>query len=216
MELARIVRLGLNISVETEIFSYTYGGTAPKEVLVRIDLGDAAGPIAGDAPYTLTIYINGVPVSPSASVQVAAGVIRTVMISKALPLELGDVLSLRVLGAGTDVNVNAIISIRDITPLRAAEFLGSGSVLVDHNYGGPDALAYKAANGMGVNDADIYVYLKADYDAGRRGSDYVLARTKTDVSGRWIQPVMLDHETYTLICFKQGYYGPDRMDVVVA
>lgn len=216
MELAKITRLGLNISVETEFFSYTYGGTETKEVLARIDLGDDTGPIAGNAPYALTVYINGVPVSPSASVQVAAGVTRTVMISKALPLTSGDVLSLRVLGGPTDVAVNAVVSIRDVTPLRADELMGSGSVLVDHNYGGPDALAYRAANGTGVNDADIYVYLKSDYDAGRRGVNYVLARTKTNVTGRWTQPVMLDPETYTLICFKQGYYGPDRADVIVA
>lgn len=216
MELARITRVGLDISGDVELFAYSYADRPTKEVIARINLGDATGPIAGNALYVLTAYINGVPVSPSASVQVLSGMTQTVLISKPLPLETGDVLSLHVLGTRADVAVNAVISIRDVTPLRAAELTGSGSVLVDHNYGGPDTLAYKLANGTGVNDADIYVYLKADYDAGRTGADYVLARTKTNVTGRWTQPIMLDPETYTLICFKQGQVGPDRVDVVVA
>ena len=92
---------------------------------------------------------------------------------------------------------------------------GTGSVVVDHDYGGADALAYKTAGGVGIDNAVIRAYLKTDYDAGNTGSGYIVATTTTDVNGRWTNQMNLDPATYTLYYFKQGAYGPDTQEVTV-
>ncbi len=92
---------------------------------------------------------------------------------------------------------------------------GSGSVVVDHDYGGADALAYKTAGGVGIDNAVIRAYLKTDYDAGNTGSAYIKASITTDVNGQWSAQMNLDPETYTLYYFKQGAYGPDTQEVTV-
>lgn len=92
---------------------------------------------------------------------------------------------------------------------------GDGSVVVDHDTGGADALAYKTAGGVGIDNAVIRAYLKSDYDAGNTGSAYIKATTTTDVNGRWTNQMNLDPATYTLYYFKQGSYGPDTQEVAV-
>lgn len=92
---------------------------------------------------------------------------------------------------------------------------GGGSVQTDHNYGGPDALSYKTAAGVGIDNAIIRVYLKSDYDAGNTATQYRKAETLTDANGRWTKAVFLDPGTYTVVCFKQGAYGPDTIDLTV-
>lgn len=92
---------------------------------------------------------------------------------------------------------------------------GAGSVVVDHDYGGTDALAVKTAAGMGIDNAEIWAYLKSDYDAGNRSSSYIVARTRTNVYGRWATPMQLDPATYTLYIFKQGLYAPTTVEITV-
>lgn len=92
---------------------------------------------------------------------------------------------------------------------------GLGAVAVDHNYGGTDALRYVDGAGSGIDNADIWIYLKSDYDAGRVSSNYVKAKTNTDVNGRWANPVNLDPATYTIHVYKQGEYGPDTQEITV-
>ena len=48
-------------------------------------------------------------------------------------------------------------------------FIGSGSVAVDHNYGGADALRYVTQNGAGIEDAVVRAYLSSEYSQGNRG-----------------------------------------------
>ncbi|MBW2560479.1 MAG: hypothetical protein JRE40_06445, partial [Deltaproteobacteria bacterium] len=92
---------------------------------------------------------------------------------------------------------------------------GDGSVVVDHDTGGTDALTYKTAAGVGIDNAVVRAYLKSDYDAGSTGSEYIKATTTTDVNGRWTNQMNLDPATYTLYYFKQGAYGPDTQEVTV-
>ena len=92
---------------------------------------------------------------------------------------------------------------------------GTGSVVVDHDTGGADALAYKTAGGVGIDNAVIRAYLKTDYDAGNTGSAYIKASVTTDVNGQWSAQMNLDPATYTLYFFKQGAYGPDTTEVTV-
>jgi len=102
------------------------------------------------------------------------------------------------------------------TKMNTLAFAGEGSVVVDHDYGGDDALAYKTEAGVGIDNAAIYAYLKSDYDAGNVADAYIKGRTTTDVNGQWSHSLSLDPETYTLYYFKQGYYGPDTTEVTVA
>ena len=96
-----------------------------------------------------------------------------------------------------------------------ADGTGDGSVVVDHDYGGTDALAYKTAGGVGIDNAVVRAYLKTDYDAGNTASAYIKASTTTDVNGRWTYEMNLDPATYTLYYFKQGAYAPSTQEVTV-
>ena len=43
---------------------------------------------------------------------------------------------------------------------------GAGTVEVDHDTGGADNLRYVTASGIGIDNAVIYAYLRADWNAG--------------------------------------------------
>lgn len=90
---------------------------------------------------------------------------------------------------------------------------GSGTIPVDHNTGGPDALRYVDGQNAGVAGATVRAYAKADYDAGA----YVeRGRTVTKADGRWVAPVYLDPGVaYTLTFAKPGVYQTSRRDVSV-
>jgi hypothetical protein len=93
---------------------------------------------------------------------------------------------------------------------------GTGSVLVDHNYGGTDALTYQTATGLKIDNGVIWVFLSVDYVAGRTAAQYLVATSGTDVNGHWTHPVLLDPGAYTLLFFKQGQYDPTRQDITVS
>lgn len=86
--------------------------------------------------------------------------------------------------------------------------------LVDHNYGGPDALTYQAANGVGIADAIIRFFRASNWDAGRREvGEYVV---ETDGLGRWKAPVWLEPGLDWVLTFeKRGEYGPDVRRITV-
>lgn len=92
---------------------------------------------------------------------------------------------------------------------------GAGGILVDHNTGGADNLAYQDG-GVGIDNATVKAFLKADWDAGNRTSDYVKGQTTTDVNGRWEEPMQLDAATYTFLFNLQGSFGPDTAEQAVA
>ena len=89
---------------------------------------------------------------------------------------------------------------------------GDGSVSVNHDTGGPDALTYVTALGVGIDNAVITAYLKSEYDAGTRSPK---GQTTTDVNGQWANDMRLDPETYIIEFYKQGEYGPDTVEVEV-
>lgn len=97
--------------------------------------------------------------------------------------------------------------------------LGDGPVLIDHNYGGADALSYiDVRTSQGIIGADIRAFLQSDYDAGNRANNFIVARTTTASGGRWAHPFMLDPGVYVLLYFKQGPngFGPDTATVTVS
>lgn len=216
MELARQIRTGINISVGAEVLSYTYTGTDPREVAARVDLGDSSAPIAGGAPYLVEVYLNNVVVNPSTVIQVATGVTKTVVGSRPILIESGDLVSIRVRSSGGETSVNTVTTLRDATPAKATDLFGFGTVFVDHDYGGVDALQYVTPGGTPIASAEIRVYLRADYDANRKSASYIQARTVTRTDGRWANPLMLDPEEYTLLFHKSGAFGPNVVNITVS
>jgi hypothetical protein len=96
------------------------------------------------------------------------------------------------------------------TNLVEAAGAGTGDTPVNHNTGGADNLAYKTAAGVGIDNAVVRAYLKADYDAGK----FTLrAQATTDVNGRWVAPMYLNAgNTYVFIFEKPGVFGPTKKE----
>lgn len=94
------------------------------------------------------------------------------------------------------------------------QFAGVGTVYVDHNYGGTGALTY-VINGTPVNGADILIYNAADYNAGNRSNDFIVAASRQLSNGQWQQAVRLNPGNYKIQFYKQGVAGPDTFDLVV-
>lgn len=92
---------------------------------------------------------------------------------------------------------------------------GDNSVQVDHNYGGIDVLRITTAAGAGIDNVTIRAYLTSDYVAGQRSADYIVASTRTSSDGRWVNPILLDPDDYTLVIFKQGIYRTTTHNIAV-
>jgi hypothetical protein len=216
MELYRESHANLNISAEVTVLTYQYTGDDPIEVIARVSLGDLAKPIAGGGNYTLCWYINGVLITPNKENAVGPGVTRTIMISREIPIETNDTIVLTAKGLPADTSVNTVASLRNVTPITKEEVTGDGSVMVDQDYGGADALSYKTGAGAGVANATIVVYLTSDYNAGNRSNAFIVAKTSTVVGGKWAFALKLDPNAYTLIYYKTGEYGPDKKEITVS
>lgn len=93
--------------------------------------------------------------------------------------------------------------------------IGSGAVLVNHDYGGPDNLRYVAPNGVGIDNGTIQCFTNTDYYSGKMTRGYVIAETTTDSVGRWTRPMALDPGEYVLVFFKQGSYAPTIVPLTV-
>jgi len=88
-------------------------------------------------------------------------------------------------------------------------------MVINHDYGGKDALAYQTAGGQGVPGADVRVFCKSDYDDGKRSREFIVARTRTGAGGRWTHPVSLPPGQYVLV-FSAPKWGPDARELTVA
>jgi len=93
--------------------------------------------------------------------------------------------------------------------------VGLGDVVINHDTGGAaDNLQYATAGGDPIAGANIRVFKKADYDAGKL--TLVQAVTFTDSKGRWAVPAFLPTgNTYTVVFEKTGAYGPDSREVLI-
>lgn len=90
--------------------------------------------------------------------------------------------------------------------------IGCGNIVIDHNYGGADNLAYKDATDCPVVGASVYVFAKAVFDAAH--PDFparanAIANTTTRANGRWTDALRLDAGDYAVLFEKPGEYGPD-------
>lgn len=87
-------------------------------------------------------------------------------------------------------------------------------VKLDQNYTSPGYLRYQTTSGAPVENAVIRAFYKTDFDQGNTNAP--LATTLTDVKGNWVNPIFVTTGfTYTLQFFKEGLYGPDKIEVVV-
>ena len=102
-----------------------------------------------------------------------------------------------------------------ITEIHSAVTYGSGGVLVDHNYGGTDALRYVSPDNQGIAFAEIKAFASSDYAAGNRSGAYVQGRTQTGSDGRWKTPLALSAGSYKLVFSLPGRYGPDVHSLTV-
>jgi len=79
---------------------------------------------------------------------------------------------------------------------------GSGSEVINQDYGGTDALAaVDSVTGDYIDDMQISAYLKSEYDAG---TFTLRGKTTTQADGSWSNPLMLDPATYTLVYYLAG------------
>lgn len=76
---------------------------------------------------------------------------------------------------------------------------GSGSVIVNEDYGGANNLRAVDSSGAGINGCTIKAFLTSDYSAGNTGAAFVQAQTTTNSNGDFNQPMNLDPAAYTLV-----------------
>lgn len=206
--------VGINIAASAVVLTYTHpADKQPAIVLPRVTLGAPdGGPVQGGGNYIANALIDGVSVSPPSAIPFGNGQGRGVLQGRHVAILPNDVLTVTVLGLITDTNVNVTADLFNSTPVQAediAQIIGPGTVPVDHNYGGTDKYRYTTASGAGIDNGIVNIYLASDYNAGRRGPEFVKASSRTDVDGRWVRPVNLDPGNYIVYFYKQQAFGPD-------
>lgn len=88
------------------------------------------------------------------------------------------------------------------------------TVHLDEDYNGANSLQYVDPDGVPINEAQIRVYKKVDYDLEKY--DAAVGVTTTDATGCWVNPVTVEAGlTYTVQFFKPSAFGPDTTEVVV-
>lgn len=211
MELVKTTVSSVSIVTEHNVLTYTYSGSAPIEIVARVNVDN----ITGNGSYNCHIYLNGSLITPAIAIPVGAGITHTVFVSRSIPLETSDIVTVGVIGTGSDTSVNVTTSLRDVTPVELSQIPGLGNIVVDHNYGGSNVLSYETSGSVGISGATILIYNSTDYDAGNNGSQFVVARSSTNSLGHWVTPVLLFPGSYTLIYFKPGAFGPDVRVITV-
>ena len=88
------------------------------------------------------------------------------------------------------------------------------TVMVNHDIQVSDNLRYLAPNGEPIVSAEVYVFKKSEYLSDT--FDNALGRTTTREDGRWQDAIPVQAgDTYTVVLYKQGYYGPDVIDIAI-
>jgi len=100
----------------------------------------------------------------------------------------------------------------DLTTL--SELQGTGSVSVDHDYGGTDTFR-TVTNGAPVSRVTIRAYTASDYNAGLRANRYVIGQAMTGSDGRWTTPIRIDPGSYILEFSKPGAFEIETTTLTV-
>lgn len=100
------------------------------------------------------------------------------------------------------------------SPFGPTSAAAESKVAVDHNYGGQDALRFVTESGMGIPDADVRVYTKPDFDAGRFATPVYVVQT--DDQGRWRRPAYLTvGMDYVILMEKRSAYVSQPTQITV-
>lgn len=85
---------------------------------------------------------------------------------------------------------------------------------LNENFGGANALRYEDEGSVPIDDAQIRVYKKIDYDLQRY--DLAIGVTTTTNTGGWSDPIYVEPGfTYVIQFYKPGAFGPDTREIVV-
>ena len=98
-------------------------------------------------------------------------------------------------------------------PGPALPILGCGAVVLDHDYGGADNLAYTDATGQPVVGAAVYIFPKDIFDAAAPdlpNRNLAVAGTYTRTNGRWQDAVRVPPGEYAVLYEYTGEWGPDH------
>lgn len=214
-----IVAQQLNVSASIypsgEAIRYTNPYDRELIVLCEAELGSQDAPIAGNGTYTLRVAIDDVEIVPDSTVTARADQTQITVQSRHLIVPASGVISIRVLGRTGDTAVYCRVTIYDVTPARNEDLFGTGTVIIDHNYGGLDALRIVAPTGAAIEGVELRAYTAADYNAGRRSRETIRGITKTDVEGRWRNVLMLSVGSYKLVCAKPSQIETRVVDLEV-
>lgn len=117
-------------------------------------------------------------------------------------------------GGATAEGIDALLSDRHGAGAWGPGADMPGAVPVDHNFGGTDnfRLTYL---GSGVANVTISAYDRADFDAGRTGSMYLVDRVLTNQDGRWARPMVLSPGDYTIVAAKENSFKPVVSNITV-
>ena len=213
---------------------------ADRLVKIEVQLGNAAEPLHTDQS-SLTVTVKQTPadtgdecVFPQKQINKAAGDLLALLSMDAFWAKSGSRIEVHAKSTNSnDILVGGKVWIYDIAPaseskqdviisdladlstdVDALPDAGEGSVVVNHDSGGSDYLAYKTG-GVGIDNATVRAYLTSDISSGNLGAAYIKGTTTTDVNGQWAKAMNLDPGAYTFYFFKQGYYGPDTKTYTV-
>ena len=103
----------------------------------------------------------------------------------------------------------------DIETIAAAvPSVGDGTSSVDHNHGGADNLRVTTSSGGAISGATVRLYVRTDFDAGRKANQYVVGQTVTGSDGRWRQAIRVNPGKYT-VQVTQGAFLSEAVKITV-
>lgn len=109
---------------------------------------------------------------------------------------------------------NVLADTGPFQPDAAVEALLKARVKVDHNFGAIDALQFVTESGAAIPDAEVRLFRRPDFEAGRRDVPLYVVQTRAD--GRWTRPVYLEPGMdYTLIFDKPAAYISQATHITV-
>lgn len=109
---------------------------------------------------------------------------------------------------------NVLADTGPFQPDAAGEALLKARVKVDHNFGAIDALQFVTESGAAIPDAEVRLFRRPDFEAGRRDVPLYVVQTRAD--GRWTRPVYLEPGMdYTLIFDKPAAYISQATHITV-
>lgn len=199
-----------DISTLTTVFT-SAGLVSDMQILFRVTLTN----IAGNGVYGIRLIVDGKLVVPVTNLNVPNGSTAVTAYSRESIVKAGETFSVQVTGQGGDTSCLVTTTVYDITPVSQSQLTGTGAILVDHNYPGPDDMLVLDGNGAGIVGACIYIYTQADFDAGNMGPEHIVAQSSTTTHGAWALPVALDVGDYVAWIFKQGVTAPASIEFTV-